>query len=83
MLPDGIDGFIDTFGLDRCREIRIADNNGNKEEHLQPGEGTIDFESFFERCEDAGYSGHYMLAFNDLEDMLSGRDQLVKAETGI
>lgn len=81
MLPEGIDAFIDAFGLDRCREIRLADNNGNKEEHLQPGEGTIDFESFFERCEDLGYSGHYMLAFDDLEDMLSGRDQLAGSET--
>lgn len=76
MLPAGINGFLDDLDVDRCGEVRIADNRGEKEEHLQPGKGTIDFEALFERLEHDGYQGHYMLAFNDLEDMLAGREYI-------
>lgn len=80
MLPGGIDEFLDAFGLERCGEIRIADSNGEEEEHLQLGRGTIDFESLFSRCASEEYTGHYMLAFNDLEDMLMGRDWLIDVD---
>lgn len=77
MRPAGIDGFLETLPVDRCGEVRIADNRGEVEEHLFPGTGTIDFESLFDRLEGAGFDGHYMLGFGSPEDMLDGREYLV------
>ncbi len=76
MLPVGIAGFFDAFGPARLAEVRVADNKGDKEEHLKPGEGTIDFSAMFRLIEGAGYRGHYMLAFGTPEDMRDGRDLL-------
>ncbi len=39
MLPKGILGFTRLFDLGRCGEVRLADNRGNREEHLYPGAG--------------------------------------------
>jgi hypothetical protein len=33
----------------------------------------------FQRLEGGGYRGHYMMAFGSLEDMLAGREHLVRA----
>ena len=77
MEPEGIDGFLDGLPLDRCREVRLADNLGDREAHLKPGEGNIDFARLFARLEGAGYADHYALAFGTLEDMRLGRDYLV------
>lgn len=76
MRPSGIEGFLDQLPLDRCGEVRIADNRGSVEEHLFPGDGTIDFVDLFSRLEDGGYDGHYMLGFGEPEDMLRGRKYL-------
>ena len=77
MEPEGIDGFLDTLDLGRCGEVRLADNLGDKEAHLQPGEGNIDFAAMFRRIEGAGYRGHYLMAFGTLDDMRRGREHLV------
>ena len=79
LVPEGIDGFLDALDLGRCGEVRLADNRGDKEQHLRPGEGTIDFARMFRRIEGAGYRGHYMMAFGSLDDMLKGREHLVRA----
>jgi sugar phosphate isomerase/epimerase len=79
MLPEGIAGFTRAFDLGRCGEVRLADNRGDKEEHLRPGEGTIDFKPMFDAIEGAGYREHYMLAFGSIEDMKEGREFLVAA----
>jgi sugar phosphate isomerase/epimerase len=76
MLPVGIRGFFEAFGPARLEEVRLADNRGGKEEHLKPGEGTVDFEGMFALIEGAGYHGHYMLAYGTIEEMREGRDQL-------
>jgi sugar phosphate isomerase/epimerase len=77
LVPEGIDGFIDDMGLGRCEEVRLADNHGKYEAHLQPGEGLIDFRHLFRRIEgDPAFKGHYMCAFGSLEAMLTGRDYL-------
>jgi sugar phosphate isomerase/epimerase len=76
MCPEGIEGTIRGMGLARCGEVRLADNRGDKEEHLLPGEGTIDFRAMFRRIEGAGYRGHYTCAFGSLDDMLRGREVL-------
>ena len=79
MLPGGVAGFTRAFDLARCGEVRLADNRGDKEEHLRPGEGTIDFKAMFAAIEGACYRGHYMLAFGSIDDMKAGREYLVAA----
>jgi sugar phosphate isomerase/epimerase len=78
LVPEGIDGFIDGMPMDRCEEVRLADNNGEYELHMFPGEGIIDFGTMFQRIEGAGFTGHYTNAFGSLDDCLRGRDVLVE-----
>ena len=78
LVPEGIGGFLDAFGVDRIGEVRLADNNGDKEVHLVPGEGNIDFPAVFSRIEDAGYTGHYSMAFGTLEDRLRAREEFAR-----
>ncbi len=82
LVPEGIDGFLDAMDLGRCGEVRVADSHGRYEEHLRPGEGTIDFRRMFARIEGGGYRGHYMMAFGTLDDMATGRETLVRAAGG-
>ena len=79
LVPEGVDGFLDAMDLGRCGEVRLADSHGRYEEHLRPGEGSIDFARMFRRIEGGGYRGHYMMAFGALDDMLKGRETLVRA----
>jgi sugar phosphate isomerase/epimerase len=83
LLEEGIDGFLDAVGLDRCGEVRLADSRGDYEQHLKPGEGTIDFGRMFRRIEGSGYRHHYMLAFGSWQDMLAGRDDLARLDRDI
>jgi sugar phosphate isomerase/epimerase len=78
LVPEGIDGFLDALGTARLKEVRLADNMGDREVHLRPGEGNIDFRRLFRRLEGAGYGGHYMNAFGSLDDMLAGREALAR-----
>lgn len=73
---EGIDGYLDALDLDICREVRLNDNRGVREEHLMPGEGTIDFEHLFDRLERMGYDGPYTVALGDPEDSLRGIEYL-------
>lgn len=77
LVPEGIDGFLDAMPMGRCEEVRLADNNGEYELHMYPGEGIIDFGALFMRLEREGFSGHFTNAFGSLEDCLRGRDDLV------
>jgi sugar phosphate isomerase/epimerase len=77
IVPEGIDGFLDAFGLDRCEEVRLADNKGDKEQHLKIGEGNINFVKLFRRIESSGFRGHYMLSLKSFKDMRESRDYLV------
>ena len=82
--PNRIDEFMARLDLRRCGEVRLADCRGTHEEHLRPGEGTIDFPTMFAAIEKSGYRGHYMQAFGSLDDMLKGRDTLARlAEEGL
>ncbi|MEM9360870.1 MAG: sugar phosphate isomerase/epimerase [Pseudomonadota bacterium] len=76
--PIGIAGFVDGMGMQRCDEIRVADNNGEYELHMHPGTGTVDFVDMFKRIEGAGFKGHYMCGWGTVEQMLEGRDYLVE-----
>ncbi len=74
LVPEGIEGFVKYGPSDRLGEVRMADNNGEYELHMQPGTGIIDWEKMFKLVEATGYKGHYMNAFGSLDDMLLGRD---------
>ncbi len=73
----GIGKFIDAMDFSRCREVRLADNNGLFEIHQKPGEGTIDFGALFAKIEGLGYEGHYTNGFGTIDDMLVGRDYML------
>ena len=76
LVPEGIAGFLDGMPCERLKEVRLADNNGEYELHMFPGDGIIDFTDTFRRVEATGFAGHYMCAFGSLETMLRGRDLL-------
>lgn len=78
IVPEGIDGFIDGMDMSRCDEVRVADNNGEYEIHMKPGDGTVDFGNMFKRIEASGFTGHYTNGFGSLEDMVAGRDYMVE-----
>lgn len=81
--PNRVEQFMKELDLERCGEVRLADCRGTHEEHLRPGEGTLDFRAMFAALEKSGYRGHYMQAFGSLEDMLKGRETLARlAEEG-
>jgi sugar phosphate isomerase/epimerase len=80
--PNKIEAFIAGLDMRRCGEVRLADCRGTHEEHLRPGEGTLDFPAMFAAIEASGYRGHYMQAFGSLDDMLKGRETLAALATG-
>jgi len=79
LVPEGVAGFVEAVDMARVQEVRLADcwRNGH-EQHLKPGDGDLDFADMFRRVEAAGFHGHYMNAFGSLDDMLKGRDELVR-----
>ena len=79
LIPEGIAGFVDALDMSRVEEVRLADcfRNGH-EVHLKLGAGDIDFADMFQRVEGKGFNGHYTNAFGSLDDMLAGRDELVR-----
>ena len=83
LVPEGVAGFVAALDFARVHEVRLADcwRNGY-EAHLLPGEGDLDFADMFRRIEGAGFRGHYMNAFGSLDDMLAGRDALVRLAGG-
>lgn len=84
LVPEGVAGFVDALDMSRVEEVRLADcfRNGH-EVHLKPGAGDLDFADAFRRIEGKGFSGHYMNAFGSLDDMLAGRDALVRLATSL
>ena len=79
LVSEGIVGFVDAIDMSRVEEVRLADcfRNGH-EVHLKPGAGDLDFADMFKRIEGAGFAGHYMNAFDSLDDMLGAREDLVQ-----
>ena len=65
------------FGPDRMREIRVACSLRDKEHHMYPVEGSIDFRAVFTPIEGMCYTGHYTNGFGNMDDMLHGREYLV------
>ncbi|MGE0257929.1 MAG: sugar phosphate isomerase/epimerase family protein [Alphaproteobacteria bacterium] len=83
LVPEGVAGFVEALDFARVKEVRLADcfRNGH-EAHLRPGDGDLDFIDTSRRIEGSGFSGHYMNAFGSLDDMLAGRDDLVRLAEG-
>ena len=54
----------------------MADNNGDYEVHLIPGEGNINFNSVFKSIESMGYTGHYSMAYGDNNQKITSRKNL-------
>ena len=79
LLPGDFDAFLDAFGVERIGLVLVADNRGKWEEHLPPGQGTMDFGRLFHRLEGDGYQGPYMLTFGNREQKIAGRDYLLQA----
>ena len=79
LVPEGVAGFVEMLDMARVEEVRLADcfRNG-REVHLNPGDGDLDFVAMFQAIEGKGFTGHYMNAFGSLDDMLAGRDALVR-----
>ncbi len=72
----GIPEFVSALGTDRIGEIRLNDNRGHMEEHLPPGDGTIDFKELFDLLEPE-YDGRYILSYGTPDQMLSGKEYLL------
>lgn len=78
LLPGDFDAFIDEFGVGRIGLVLTADNRGRVEEHLLPGQGTMDFKRLFTRLEGDGYRGPYMLTFGNRDQKIAGREYLLQ-----
>jgi len=76
LVPEGVDGFLNAFGIERIGEVRLADNTGDYEVHMIPGEGSIDFKSCLTRLESSGYTGHYSMAYGSDEEKIASRSHL-------
>ena len=79
LVSEGIAGFVDAVDMSRVAEVRLADCfRDGYEVHLKPGAGDLDFADLFRRVEGAGFTGHYTNAFGSLDDMLTGRYELLR-----
>ena len=56
------------FGPDRVQEILVAYNLRDKEHHMYPVEGSIDFRAVFTPIESMGYTGQYTNGFGNMDD---------------
>lgn len=73
----GIDGYINQLDFEECREVRLNDNRGIREEHLMPGDGTIDFPNLFEKLEKEEYDGPFIIALGPKERSLTGINRIL------
>ncbi|MEM7654593.1 MAG: sugar phosphate isomerase/epimerase family protein [Bacteroidota bacterium] len=60
---------------DRLDYLHISDNRGHRVEHLVPGQGTIDFEGFFETLREIGFRGHLGVDVGGAESDIGDLDQ--------
>ena len=75
LVAEGIDGFLDELGIERLAQVRLNDNDGLRERHLLPGEGSIDFQALFHRLKAEGYRGPLVLGFGTWSDMGDWRER--------
>ncbi len=53
-----VDEFARYFG-DRIKMLHLHDNNGFTDQHLFPGQGTINWPNLFDALDEIGYDGYY------------------------
>ena len=70
---DQIDELIKAFG-DRLINVHIHDNNGEHDEHLTLGEGSIDFKKVLDQLK--GYSGNYVIESKSYPSAVESQDYL-------
>ena len=77
-------------GILRCcsvapLSVHIQDNHGNGDEHLIPGDGTIDFDLFIQALKDVGYRGDCVLEAHhqSLEAPDAERDAILTRLLGV
>jgi sugar phosphate isomerase/epimerase len=75
LVPDGFEGFLNTFGAGRIGHVRLHDTNGEWEEHFLPGEGIVDFRQVFKTLHDHGYRGPFTLDFGAPDVKVAWRDR--------
>jgi sugar phosphate isomerase/epimerase len=56
------DAYLERFAA-RLRYAHLADNHGERDEHLAPGLGTIDWDHIAQACKTAGFSGPFCAEF--------------------
>ena len=77
LTPQSFGGYLDALGLERIGLVLMADCRGTTEEHLLPGEGTLDFAALFRRLEGAGYRGPHSMTFGNRKEKLAAREFLL------
>lgn len=77
LYPEGVAGFVEAIDFSRVDEVRLADCHGEYEEHLNPGEGSMNWPEMFRSIEAKGFRGWYTHQYGELDDMLRGRDYLL------
>lgn len=78
LVPDGVTGFLDAFGVDRIAQVRLTDNTGEYEVHLVPGQGNMDFPGLFRRLDQMGYGAWFSLDFGTDADKVRVRDEWLR-----
>jgi sugar phosphate isomerase/epimerase len=82
LVADGVMGYLAELGTDRLGQLRLCDSRGTVEEHLPPGEGTIDFEQMFRELERNGWAGPCIMSFGPDEARIAARDRFARALDG-
>lgn len=59
-------------------DMHIHDNSGEADEHICPGEGTLDFPALLSECKVIGYNGPFMLELFPRKNILKGRDAFLR-----
>ncbi len=60
---------------DKFSNIHLSDNVGDKDKHMPPGAGNIDFKMIMDGL--VGYKGNFIIESRSLEDAILGRDHLL------
>ena len=53
--PEGVAGFLDVM-VPHMAAYHLADNAGDRDSHLMPGHGLVDWDAFFRRASETGFS---------------------------
>lgn len=59
-LGGGLDAFVARFA-ERLVHVQASDNRGTSDDHLPPGEGSLDWSAFVSGLRAAGYGGTFLL----------------------